>query len=363
MVTLSDISHTTWQCDITAEPKILGRGDSADIRIHHRTVSRAHCRFWSEQGVSYVEDCGSSNGTFVNGEKIQKCKLSGGETIIVGKFQLLVSKTNLLTSTAEFSGLKSSEWPVEASEAVVRSPADEQRQLVEAVHQRLTPSRRLSLPGLLIDAAYSPCGKLGGDCFECFELNDDCWVIAVFDPMNHGTKAALTITLIRSELQDWVSFTKSPGTCLEWINQQIVALGISEIFVCATLAMWFPDEQLLIVSTAGQHYPIWIRDGNRFDLGEMPGGFPLGVAADERYTEELLKVSPGDRLFFFTDGVGELVRSRQSLSSGAAADLIAAELLASSNEMLRAQVQRLSDAQSTELLDDALIIGCEVNSS
>ena len=49
------------------------------------SVSRNHARIWHETGTGYVvEDLGSSNGTFVNGQRVSKCILNNGDVILVG---------------------------------------------------------------------------------------------------------------------------------------------------------------------------------------------------------------------------------------------------------------------------------------
>src|SRR5579872_4164137 len=90
MLTLADISGDTWSEDILETPKVLGRAESADIRLDHTSVSRQHCRFWMEGKLCLIEDCGSTNGTYVNGLKVTKEKLNAGDTIVVGRFELIV---------------------------------------------------------------------------------------------------------------------------------------------------------------------------------------------------------------------------------------------------------------------------------
>jgi pSer/pThr/pTyr-binding forkhead associated (FHA) protein len=47
-------------------------------------VSRRHARITMEQGVVSIEDLGSTNGTFVNGEKIQRATLQEGDRVLIG---------------------------------------------------------------------------------------------------------------------------------------------------------------------------------------------------------------------------------------------------------------------------------------
>ena len=52
-------------------PMTIGRGSKADLIISHPTVSREHCKLSEVRGELLVVDNGSSNGTFVDGEKIE----------------------------------------------------------------------------------------------------------------------------------------------------------------------------------------------------------------------------------------------------------------------------------------------------
>jgi pSer/pThr/pTyr-binding forkhead associated (FHA) protein len=63
----------------------LGRSDSAEIRIDDPFASSAHARVFSRGGFMYVEDMGSTNGTYLNGRQIsapQRLKL--GDVIRIG---------------------------------------------------------------------------------------------------------------------------------------------------------------------------------------------------------------------------------------------------------------------------------------
>jgi len=64
----------------------VGRGDSCTIRIDARNVSRRHCRFLHLNGVWYIEDANSLNGTFVNGERLlERRELKDGDRVHVYK--------------------------------------------------------------------------------------------------------------------------------------------------------------------------------------------------------------------------------------------------------------------------------------
>ena len=50
----------------------LGRSDGADIRIDDPFASSAHARIFGREDFMYVEDMGSTNGTYLNGRQLRK---------------------------------------------------------------------------------------------------------------------------------------------------------------------------------------------------------------------------------------------------------------------------------------------------
>jgi pSer/pThr/pTyr-binding forkhead associated (FHA) protein len=68
----------------------IGRAADNDIHIKDSTVSSQHAKIVTYFDASYVEDLGSTNGTFVNGKRIQKHILNPGDVIAVGTHTLKV---------------------------------------------------------------------------------------------------------------------------------------------------------------------------------------------------------------------------------------------------------------------------------
>ena len=63
-------------------PTMLGR--SAKFVIDHDAVSRFHCGIFARDGGVWISDLDSSNGTFVNGERITETQLAPGDKLRVG---------------------------------------------------------------------------------------------------------------------------------------------------------------------------------------------------------------------------------------------------------------------------------------
>jgi pSer/pThr/pTyr-binding forkhead associated (FHA) protein len=71
----------------------VGRQDDCQLRIKSSQVSRRHCELFEKKGLLLVKDLGSSNGTFVNGKKIQDQRvLEPGDELTIGQILLKVAK-------------------------------------------------------------------------------------------------------------------------------------------------------------------------------------------------------------------------------------------------------------------------------
>ena len=73
--------------------KTLGRATRADFVVDVALVSRFHCRFTvTPDGALELEDLDSTNGTFVNDERIKKLALKPGDRVRAGRVELLVAR-------------------------------------------------------------------------------------------------------------------------------------------------------------------------------------------------------------------------------------------------------------------------------
>lgn len=71
--------------------KTVGRATRADFILDAALVSRLHCRFTArESGELEVEDIGSTNGTFVNEERIKRRPLSPGDLVRIGRVKIKI---------------------------------------------------------------------------------------------------------------------------------------------------------------------------------------------------------------------------------------------------------------------------------
>lgn len=73
------------------DPVLIGRREGATLKVHNPSVSGKHCTVgWKDEEVE-VRDLGSSNGTFINGERIRRGVLNDGDILRCGRFELRVA--------------------------------------------------------------------------------------------------------------------------------------------------------------------------------------------------------------------------------------------------------------------------------
>src|SRR3954466_1562667 len=63
---------------------IIGRSSDLDMVLVEDMVSRKHAKITTDDAVVTIQDLGSTNGTFVNGEKVRKAELKDGDRILIG---------------------------------------------------------------------------------------------------------------------------------------------------------------------------------------------------------------------------------------------------------------------------------------
>lgn len=70
--------------------RTIGRATGADFIVDAALISRVHCRLTAlADGDLEVRDLESTNGTYVNGERIETARLAPGDRLQVGRVELV----------------------------------------------------------------------------------------------------------------------------------------------------------------------------------------------------------------------------------------------------------------------------------
>jgi len=140
-----------------ASQKSIGRTPDNDIQIEHPQVSSKHAILHHVQGQLYLEDRGSSNGTYVRGQRLapgQKVPVQNGEKVFIGPMPLLIQVQNqqvevVVEDVADWAGRPL--YQIEAWDLVLQVPdrdnPSEMKTLLDHVSFKALPGDLIALMG------------------------------------------------------------------------------------------------------------------------------------------------------------------------------------------------------------------------
>jgi hypothetical protein len=275
---------------IGAERALLGRGPSAALRIADPGVSSRHCEVWAQGRTVWIEDLGSSNGTYVDEQPIAApTAVQVGSIVTAGKTLL----RHELKSPDE-----------------VERAADLEADLARAsgyVEAILPPP--IPTGPVAVEWRFIPSTELGGDAFGYRWLDDDRFALFLIDVSGHGAQAALhsvsAINVLRHGHLACGDFA-SPPAVLAAFNEAFQMSVHDELFFTAWYGVYDRRDRRLEFSSAG-HPPPLLRppDGgapDRLVLRNPPIGMRRGLV----YKSDARAITPGSKLYLFSDGVFEL---------------------------------------------------------
>lgn len=171
--------------------------------------------------------------------------------------------------------------------------------LARSVQQQLVPTRIPPLPNAQFETLYRPIAELGGDFFEFIVLPDRLGLF-ICDVAGHGIPAALVASMVRIVLGNAAMDARGPGDLLCRLNRQLLQAEGGR-YVTAFYATIDLRTLQIRFSSAGHIPPLLMRENSVIPL-EAHGPL-LGAFEKDSWDEEVFGLQPGDRLFFYTDGV------------------------------------------------------------
>jgi hypothetical protein len=79
--------------EVTTPRLVLGRSRSSDIRVPDVNVSRRHAELRQEGATYWLFDLDSTNGTVLNGKRVQRERLRDGDTITIGSTDIVFGRS------------------------------------------------------------------------------------------------------------------------------------------------------------------------------------------------------------------------------------------------------------------------------
>ena len=217
-------------------------------------------------------------------------------------------------------------------------------------------------------AVMDPAKEVGGDFYDFFLIDETHLGLVMADVSGKGVPAALFMMISKILVRNYAMSGLSPAEVLRAVNEQICANNREEMFVTVWFGILDTVTGTITAANAGHEYPAMTSRGAGFALVKDRHGFVIGGMEGLRYTEYELTLSPGEKLFLYTDGVPEAMNAADELfGTERMLDALNESPAAAPEEILK-NVRRTVDAfvRDAEQFDDLTMLclsyngpGCE----
>jgi serine phosphatase RsbU (regulator of sigma subunit) len=174
-------------------------------------------------------------------------------------------------------------------------------QIARRVQEALVPSGAFRVPCMEIRSAYIPSETLSGDFYDYF-VHDNLMYLFVADVSGHGLPAAILVALLKSYIHTEADPNTRLSDLMSRLNDFLFSVSLPTQFATAQLFRIDVSGNLHYANAAHPGFLLFQRQSGKTVFLEDPSPL-LGAMPKMEYDERALKVSPGDTLFIYTDGL------------------------------------------------------------
>ena len=232
--------------------------------------------------------------------------------------------------------------------------------LASELQLQILPPLSFVGPGVAISAVLEDAYETGGDAFD-YAINGRIAQFAIFDAMGHGMGASLLAATVlvayRRGRRQGLTLEQAYETLDEVVERQFGGEG----FVTAQLGELDIETGEFAWVNAGHPQPLIVRQGRTVSTLHCEPSMPLGMAGTVVEVASS-RLSPGDRLLFFSDGVVDAkAPDGEPFGEVRLADNLQRESLAgvSPSETMRRLRRAVVGHQASHLKDDASMLMVE----
>jgi sigma-B regulation protein RsbU (phosphoserine phosphatase) len=184
---------------------------------------------------------------------------------------------------------------------------DQELEWAQRIQESFLPQSLPRLSQIEFAARYKPCGRVGGDFYDVFRLDEHHVGFYVADAMGHGVPASLLTVFVKrgvkpKEIADRAYRLVPPSEVLHHLNQDLIAQAVSETpFITMAYVLLDVRDGSLEFARAGHPYPLYVPREGPPTLWQTEGSL-LGVF-DVHFPVRTYVLQPGDKLLLYTDGM------------------------------------------------------------
>ena len=275
---------------LDSAPLTIGRDAQCGLVLPSLDVSRRHCRVELRGAEVIATDLNSTNGTYIDGNRIAGATaVPDGSILEIGKQAMKHERR----STREVQEAQELDRDLEKARSYVLS-------LLPAPISVSTPQAEW----LIV-----PSARVGGDAFGYSELPDDKFVSFLFDVSGHGIGAAMLsvsiLNVLRQRALPGCDFA-SPADVLGRLNAMFQMDNHNGMFFTIWYGVYDRDRRKLTYASAG-HHPAYLVSRDRTNVIALKTEGPLiGVWEEFSFAEGCADVPESASLHLFSDGVFEV---------------------------------------------------------
>jgi len=277
--------------EIPDEPLTIGRDPKQPVVFADTELSRLHARISLVGGKVFAEDLRSTNGTFVDGQRITRpTLLREGSLVRLGR-QLLKYERRSKRDVGR-----------------TRELGRDLQKAGEYVLALLPPP--MSTGPVRTAWKYVPSTQLGGDAFGYYWLDADTFVFYLIDVSGHGVRSAMhsvtALNVLRQRALPQVDFT-DPAAVLRSLNERFQMDTHDGMYFTMWYGVYRVPTRVLRYSSAG-HHPAYLFSGGVSEATALGApAFMIGMLPDVSYEVQETLVPAGSAVCVFSDGVYEIV--------------------------------------------------------
>ncbi|MBE2224194.1 MAG: SpoIIE family protein phosphatase [Anaerolineae bacterium] len=235
-------------------------------------------------------------------------------------------------------------------------------ELAATVQRSLLPVDLPDFPDYNFAAYLEPARLVGGDFYDVDVLNDEYVGLVLADVADKGFHAALFMAVTRTLFLQAGKHSLSPREVSLAVHQGMLDVSATDdVFVTAFYGVLHRPSRQLTYVRAAQERPLLFRP----DVGvqELPAnGRFLGMFEELELVEDTITLQPGDRLLVFSDGVPDMINTKEErYGYKRLHEVILANGRLSAEKLVAAIVADLDTwSQDAEPFDDVTILVLEV---
>jgi sigma-B regulation protein RsbU (phosphoserine phosphatase) len=184
---------------------------------------------------------------------------------------------------------------------------DYELKLAQRIQAGLLPQTLPQVPRVRFAVHYVLHGRVGGDFYDVFRLDENHLGLYVADAMGHGIPASLLTIFVKKGVRAKEVFGRQyrlvpPDEVLERLNRDLLEQDLPENpFITIVYCLFNHTDGTLRFARAGHPYPLYVPAAGPPQLWRQEG-LLLGVL-DARFPARDYRLLPGDKLLLYSDGI------------------------------------------------------------